>query len=127
MLPESSFLSPRRFVPEMMPEPLAFSPLVGEKLSDSLLVGEKLSEIMWNAALPIAEEALQTCHIQGMKYGDIDPNVYGSFRLFLRVCRWEIAEEIAVTHPDLAQSLFTLVDNFDYMQLLAAIDLTHQN
>jgi PAS domain S-box-containing protein len=38
-----------------------------------------------------------------------------------------IASEFAVTHPDLSQFLLTVVDNFDYMQILTAIDLTHPN
>jgi CheY-like chemotaxis protein len=37
----------------------------------------------------------------------------------------EVAEEIAVTDPDLAQSLITLVNHFEYMQILEAIELTH--
>ena len=35
----------------------------------------------------------------------------------------KVVEEIALTHPDLAQSLFSLVDDFEYMQILTAIEL----
>ncbi|MGB3402388.1 MAG: ATP-binding protein [Microcoleaceae cyanobacterium] len=38
-----------------------------------------------------------------------------------------IAEEIAETHADLSQFLLTVVESFDYMQILAAIDLIHPN
>lgn len=37
----------------------------------------------------------------------------------------KVTQEIAKTDPDLAQSLFTLIDNFEYIQILAAIELTH--
>ena len=35
----------------------------------------------------------------------------------------KVAEEIAKTHPGLAQSLFTLVEEFEYMEILTAIEL----
>ncbi|MGB8687190.1 MAG: hypothetical protein WCD53_07615 [Microcoleus sp.] len=64
-----SFLSPRKFVPEMLLETTEFF----------RIDGERLSQIMWEAAMPIAEQAMQTCHIQGIKYGDLDPNKYGFY------------------------------------------------
>lgn len=69
MPPKLSFLSPRNFVPEMLLETTEFVKIDGNPLS----------KIMWDAALPIAEQALQTCHIQGIKYGDLDPNKYGNY------------------------------------------------
>lgn len=64
-----SFLSPRKFVPKMALETTEFLKTDGKRLS----------EIMWQAALPIAEQALQTNYIQGIKYGDLDPNKYGNY------------------------------------------------
>lgn len=69
MLQKLSFLSPRQFVPEIVIGTTEFL-----KVDD-----KRLSTIMWEAAKPIAEKALQTCHIQGIKYGDLDPNHYGFY------------------------------------------------
>lgn len=69
MLQKLSFSSPRNVVPEMLLE--AAEPI---KVN-----GERLSHKMWEESLKIAEKAMQTCHIQGIKYGSLDPNKYGSY------------------------------------------------
>lgn len=64
-----SFLSPRKIVPEMLLETTNFLKIDGDQIS----------KIMWKAAFSTAEQALLTCHIQGIKYGDLNPNDYGRY------------------------------------------------
>lgn len=72
-----SFQSPRKFVPKMALETTAS--LRRHAKSSKKSSEKSLSEIMWEAAFPIAKQALQTNYIQGIKYGDLDPNDYGNY------------------------------------------------
>ncbi|MBW4672456.1 MAG: hypothetical protein KME60_34830 [Cyanomargarita calcarea GSE-NOS-MK-12-04C] len=94
-----SFLSPRKFVPEMALETTEFFKTDGKRLS----------EIMWEKALPIAEQALQTCHIQGIKYGDLDPNKYGNYTVQDAIYCYQATEQyrkLAETTPDQQIKIF---------------------
>ncbi|WP_254564068.1 hypothetical protein [Oscillatoria sp. HE19RPO] len=86
MLQKLSFRSPRQFVPE----------IAGGTTEFLKVDGKRLSTLMWESAKPIAEKTLQTCHIQGIKYGDLDPNHYGFYTVQDAIYCYQTTEQYRI-------------------------------